>query len=1461
MLSSTEFDTKEEVIAIAPETEQEAKLSQEISDIKQETPQISNAPTNSDDDITNATNMQRQYIAKSQVCDNVGTVAPVSLLYDMNKTLTDLNLKVNGVDNFVMAKLGYKSKIDLCLAFSAEQVDALALAIHQIEHNGNYIIEGDMTGVGKGRVAAGLMRYAALRGLKPIFCTEKANLFSDIFRDIIDIDFDSGIILSELMPEKKERVKRVSLKEIKERIKEDIDAGEFELDGYDAENLFDADNKQKLSDAIEEYRELYFPNDLVIESVYRDNNKYDFDILKPGVKRFVPFILNADDIKTKIKDKNGNIIYEAFTSAKGQQQKKKEILDSRELPEGYDCLMLTYSQINSAKAYEKREFVKAIARGNIVIFDESHNASGNSNTGKFLKEVVLETIGGCFLSATYAKRPENMALYALKTCLTDTELEPDKLVAAIETGGVPLQEIISSALASEGQMMRREKSYQGIKVTYNVFDESMIELGLPNFNLREKHEMISDKVTNIVRQIMLFQETHIKPIVQKIKDDQPQLTIGQTAGQGEATVNNPPIFSGVFNLINQLLFAIKAEAVAQRAILLMQEGKKPVIAFASTMESFLEYFPKEDGAEIPTDFGIVLKRRIEKVMTYRINYPNGESIRNAIEVDEMSPEGQFFYYEILKLIEDTAFGIKISPIDTIVQTIKDAGFAVGEVTGRNKYVQYLPNDRGLIKKRNIPAASDEFRKFNENEYDCLLINRSGSTGASAHSFVTEKVFEIKTENGVKVVPTSLEPRTEVKQRVMLILQPELDISTEVQKRGRINRTGQVFLPEYEYWSSAIPAEKRLMMMLQKKLKSLDANVSGNQDQSNSVLHVVDFLNQYGDEVVKEYLRENEEVDNLTGNVEGDNKDAKTASDNLAHKVSGRVAILSIDHQNKFYNDVSQKYSKLEQDLRSKDEWKLVVAYQKLNATVIKTDVVSVGNFDSKSVFGGPIIMETCWVDNLRKPYTLAEVQQMLISTLTWKSENPSESNQILTPAIFENKLIGELDIFMKAKKETELQNQQFWLQNELAKITNSKAYLKLTEEVQKAEFVSATTKAIESDLEKRKVAFLDRHNFNHSERIKIIQFCTPGRLVTVPTRVEDKEENIHGFLVGFYIDKDNWAPSKMSVKIVFPSQLKQINVDCSSAYFQAIAYQTRSDYFTREFSQSKSDKWCIGDDYTDGWDAKIKDSTALRIRKNIVTGNILKALGQNINGKLIKYSTSDGKVKRGILLANESSATSNGGVVDAAKVPVKVPINALYDKITTMKLGEKFAINDAAWLVRYRETFKLFLSTSSKSSNYIPVNSDKDLNSIVIDGKFEKKSGEWQAELEPKMLIYLTTLLWEKYKIYADVPRAYFETIKGSFDIEERGASELLDNKSILNEYNAELEKFAVEQEALEFKHQTEAQLLKKSQEEQQAYRMEQQYAQLRVARYLFSIFNKFLAFKKAEDKRKKQNQLHVNFK
>ena len=311
-----------------------------------------------------------------------------------------------------------------------------------------------------------------------------------------------------------------------------------------------------------------------------------------------------------------------------------------------------------------------------------------------------------------------------------------------------------------------------------------------------------DNITEILRDIISFQSCFIDDQVEQL--DKIAVAEGKEIqireGTSEAGVDNLPYFSKVFQVINQMLFSLKAEAVAEQAIARLKAGKKPVIAFASTMGSFIESMEWGNGMSVTdsdtinTDFSEVLKRGLDGIMRYTEKDVDGNPIHKHFEVSDLPPEEQKEYHQIIERIKSISTGISISPIDVIVKKIKDAGYSVAEVTGRKYEVQVnLKTGKGLLLSRKRINTNDAFRQFNNNEVDVLMINQSGSTGASAHSILTQKV-----------------PKEQVRQRVMIVLQAELDISTEVQKRGRINRTGQILKPIYDYVTSAIPAEKRLM---------------------------------------------------------------------------------------------------------------------------------------------------------------------------------------------------------------------------------------------------------------------------------------------------------------------------------------------------------------------------------------------------------------------------------------------------------------------------------------------------------------------------------------------------------------------------------------------------------------------------------------------------------------------------
>lgn len=1145
------------------------------------------------------------YRPASNACVTLNTDVPDAMGAETHDILKRVREAVGGdFDVFVADRLNYPGPKQLCAALSAEQTDAVALAIYNIEARQEGMIVGDQTGIGKGRVAAAIIRYGVERGLKPVFLTEKPNLFSDLYRDLVAI----------------------------------------------------------------------------------------------GSARLRPLIVNAKEDKTSVKDADGKVIYSAPEA--GQL---KAILKTGKVPAGYDYVMATYSQFNAALGNDKKGFLQAVSRGTILVLDEAHNTSGASNVGVFMQNVVAAAAGVLFLSATFAKRPDNMPIYAAATAMRETGLNNEELVGAITEGGVALQEVISSQLVAEGQMLRRERHIEGMEVNYLVLEEK-----------EEEHRAIADNITTLVRGITEFQREHIEPAIAAMDKDMAAegKEAGQTKGTSKAGVDNSPYFSKVFQVVNQMLFAIKAEAVADRAIMRLKEGKKPVIAFSSTMGSFLEQLTNNNGGPvgpgdvIPIEFSSVLRRGLEGVMRYTVTLPDGTTEKKTFGFGDLNNAAQAAYDELHQLIRHTTSGITLSPIDVIVKRLTQAGYKVAEVTGR-KFAVALSNDgkTGTVETRKKENTADAFRKFNDNEIDVLLINQSGSTGASAHAIATAKVSA-----------------AQVRQRVMIVLQAELDINTEVQKRGRINRTGQLLKPIYDYVSSAIPAEKRLNMMLRKKLKSLDANTSSNQKNSSTMLAGEDFLNKYGDQVVTDYLLENPELISALG-LEKSEKAREDTNDITAHKVSGRIAVMPTAVQAAFYDEVNQRYADLVGYLRETNEYDLELEAQDLKTKTTNSEIVEVGG-GGRSAFGGDVVMEKVEMNALKKPLTLEELQNEVQAALGGRTalEIVKEQYQQLVDAfkiVFQDKA-KEINEWA-AKLRDELKNDR----DELLKVDEL-----LRDKHQKAK------QQIQSKFDYLVQFISSGHEYNYGPSFKI------GHDVLVPT---GKDTAVTGVFLGFAIDTrlpNPFVPSKIKLRVAVPTSLKRLNIPLSMPEARAL-------------------KPMRGTDAMRTWAESVKSRSADRTTGYIITGNLLLGLAKN-SGRLISYTTLDGGVRKGILKPDGWEPGKEGN----AK-PVMVPVLAAEKTLLALPVGQMLTTNVQLTFFRRYDGFKVLVPGSKAKGGHLF------LAPALLDivGRFEKVGDKMQAQLNEDDLPAFLAVLGRDFGATLAVSRAEGEKAREARDAAQSGTA------------------------------------------------------------------------------------------
>jgi C-terminal domain on Strawberry notch homologue/P-loop containing NTP hydrolase pore-1/ddrB-like ParB superfamily domain len=790
---------------------------------------------------------------------DVNVLAPKAMNGAMWRAMENLSDQVGDLDQFVADELGYGSVEHMQEAFMGLQVDTIAAAIHAIS-KGKAIIIADQTGIGKGRQAAAIIRWANLHGHLPIFVTAKAQLFSDMYGDLIDIG---------------------------------------------SENTF------------------------------------------------TPLLMNADATITHPETEE-----KLFKNPDAMTPVFQRILETGRMPEGNNALFTTYSQVN--KANRQQQVLARLAPNAVFILDEAHKAGGESNTGLFFRNILNTSRGATFLSATYAKRPDNMPLYADMTDIGIAIPDREKIVSAIDAGGAPLQAVVSYQLAQSGQLFRRERSFDGISFHTHIAE-----------GRQKQHERISDDVTNVLRAIVEADAAFHENDFQNIKDDVEGEGGSAEMGGNRAsqTVQHMEFTSVVHNATKQLLLGLKADDVAQQIIKDIRDGKKPIVALENTMGSFLDHYVEQNGLTQGAPlhnftYGTVLQRSLDRTRYYNHTDDKGRKKRVEVPLEQLSEGTRALYDEAQALIRSLNVDVPVSPIDWIRAKVEAAGHSIAEITGRTLRVDYS-RDVPVLSKVPTQEKKDRVataRGYNNGGIDSLIMNLAGSTGISLHPSVKAK-----------------DQRT----RIMYVVQPAGDVNEFMQMLGRINRTGQVRLPEYVLYAVALPAETRPAMMLSRKLKSLNANTTSNTRSAVGV-DAPDMMNKYGDRVVQGYLAENPEMARALGmSIADDAQDDDDHTDaDIARKATGRSALLPVIQQKEFMGAVTEAYTDLIKYLDDTGQNDLEPKTYDFDAKLKGGLRTVYQGTDPRSPFGQDAHFGEYSIKKQGKPYTPDEVKQHVDDTIS-----------------------------------------------------------------------------------------------------------------------------------------------------------------------------------------------------------------------------------------------------------------------------------------------------------------------------------------------------------------------------------------------------------------------------------------------------------------------------------------------
>ena len=1193
------------------------------------------------------------YTPKSGNSFTLKAVMPADQQEAVNKNLE----KLGDADQFLVDELGYNDKDDLYSHLAAEQVDSVALALQQAK-KGNAFIIGDMTGIGKGRQAASLIRYAKKQGQVPVYFTKTAGLLSDVYRDLVDI----------------------------------------------------------------------------------------------GSPELRPFVFGSAK-EAAITDSDGNVVF-----ALPSKSEVKRVLDYIEkngkLPEEYDYVLTTYSQVSNG-VYEfdengvrkekklakgksfgaaalsgqrRRDAIEKLMDNAYLILDESHTAGGNSGQGNYFQHIIQKAKNVTFFSATFAKRPDNMPIYALRTAMNEGGMKSSDLIDAVKRGGATLQEIMSQTLTQCGQMIRRERDMTGVTIDWKAIDDPE--------RVQEQREQY-DSIIGLFNDIINFQKKYVSSYVDDRNDELAaiQSTMGIKKGTAALGIKNQPFASKAFNTVQQVLLSLKAKSAAERAIDYLKQGMKPVIALNNTNESQTGNFALGEEMDAP-DLGTSLKKGLEGTLRYTKKDAKDNSESGYINLADLGDEAVEAYHELEKKIEQTSTGLSLSPIDVIKNELEKAGYKVGELTGRQ--TEFVYNENGTVTK--IKRADTDKKKlarnFNDGKIDALILNKSAATGISLHASSKYK---------------------DQKKRVMIVAQQQLDVNDEVQMRGRIDRTGQVARGAYEYVVSLIPAEQRLLMMFKAKLKSLDANTTSSQKSKFNEMEVADITNKYGDKVVKEYMAEHLDLYARMADPFGWEKslgedlsridpqrlvaegggvgDGEAGAD--ASKLLGRMALLRVSEQEKMLQEIGELYANEIQRLNEMGENDLEITELPLKAKTIRKEVWKQGaEPGGDNAFADNTYIEKVNMAILKKPMKAAEVkasQEGLTGGKTWEEYKTEKKTAV--KEYFDQKIADETQKY-----------------EERAVKAATKAKEKYIKDAKKGQKDSGM-----SDEQIKKMAGYQYDNIYKQEKDKlndvvknlkaktemferVLDTFDTNETFVLPTDMNNPNElsgfgNSYGRLIDIKIT-DNFSPNASTVsfatldgrrKITFPIAGKVGSGEGKVDVIGSI------DRMTKQAAGMGDNHIKVLNQDLNNWDRL----TSNEIRKDgyIVTGNLMQALvdskNNGLGGQLVKYTTDTGEVKTGILMPD---------YFDPKGLTTDAPINSVADKfeLSSWHGGiDEVTSSDGEVKVKRIDNnrgnfYELRVPKSkAKGGKYFL---DKDLLKLVNGNNFETRGNNMLAEFKPEQL-------------------------------------------------------------------------------------------------------------------------------
>lgn len=616
---------------------------------------------------------------------SAGVLVPKNHAGPLQRVLKAIRKRRNYLPAFVAKELGIpidkvEGRDGVQGAFYAEQIDALAMAIDAHKRDQGFVL-GDMTGIGKGRVVAGLIAYAKNNGMVPVFVTQSPSLYSAMMQDLHNIgaygkpdDFNPYITNA-----------------LSKNNSPDLHSG---IDNPDF-----SDAKVQSKTAAESFAEMKRIKSSKGRLVDGDT-KYDavfttYDQLRPkkGKTPRHDFIDGISENAFFIFDESHGIGTGSSRNPDGTEKftTGSFLRDVLKNAKGAAFSSATFAKrSDSLKTYVSAGLNISLDNPNVLLdlFDRGGDALLQIASQMMVENGNMRRLERDFSGITFNSDPIEVDLQGV-----------DNVSNALNK----LDQVSKKIVSGFNRDYKRQVSDADEDIKDLDLEKFLKDAGIPD-------RSGSYRVVDSVRHVASSRRADLWRVVKTL----------QSSLKTEEAVRQ----------------AVEAVENGEKVVLVFDETKEEAI------REFAKKRKLKEGDQINFTFREYLLDFIEDFTKVKVKYLDSQgdsnTVTHTIPDEQLDPEVRELIAAARDLAQDIDLEVHGSPIDAVASKLSEMGIEYGELTGRGNVIK---NENGVPvyrkrskEERSASGKNNTIARFNNNtEFNVVLANRAIAEGYSLHA--------------------------------------------------------------------------------------------------------------------------------------------------------------------------------------------------------------------------------------------------------------------------------------------------------------------------------------------------------------------------------------------------------------------------------------------------------------------------------------------------------------------------------------------------------------------------------------------------------------------------------------------------------------------------------------------------------------------------------------------------------